>query len=321
MTDTAERPVAVVTGASRGLGFLLARTLGRRGYDLVVCARSADGLAAARPDLVETGAEVLAIPADVANREQAESLIASAVARFGRIDMLVNNAGVIQVGPAVTMSREQFADALDVTLWGTVHTTLAAIPTMRAQGHGRIVTISSVGGKLPAPHLLPYTTAKYAVTGFSEGLRVELAKYGISVTTVVPGLMRTGSPRNALFTGDRVAEYRWFAVADSLPLLSMDAEVAAERIVTAAARGRAEVVLTPAAKLGVLAHGVAPGLVANAIGLVDRLLPRAEHGGPPVPGHTVTHRMSKAVQAVTGLTRIAAARFHQHDDRTPTQPE
>jgi NAD(P)-dependent dehydrogenase (short-subunit alcohol dehydrogenase family) len=321
MTDTAERPVAVVTGASRGLGFLLARTLGRRGYDLVVCARSADGLAAARPDLVETGADVLAIPADVANREQAESLIASAVARFGRIDMLVNNAGVIQVGPAVTMSREQFADALDVTLWGTVHTTLAAIPTMRAQGHGRIVTISSVGGKLPAPHLLPYTTAKYAVTGFSEGLRVELAKYGISVTTVVPGLMRTGSPRNALFTGDRVGEYRWFAVADSIPLLSMDAEVAAERIVTAAARGRAEVVLTPAAKLGVLAHGVAPGLVANAIGLVDRLLPRAEHGGPPVPGHTVAHRMSKAVQAVTGLTRIAATRFHQHDDRTPTQPE
>lgn len=317
MSETTERPVAVVTGASRGLGFLLARTLGRRGYDLVVCARSEEGLAAAQSNLAETGAQVLAIPADVADRVQAEALIAGAVARFGRVDMLVNNAGVIQVGPALTMGHEQFADALDAMLWGTVHTTLAAIPTMRAQGHGRIVTISSVGGKLPAPHLLPYTTAKFAVTGFSEGLRVELGKYGISVTTVVPGLMRTGSPRNALFTGDRAAEYRWFAVADSIPLLSMDAEVAAERIVTAATRGRAEVVLTPAAKLGVLAHGVAPGLVANAISLVDRLLPRAEHSGPPAPGHTVTRRMSKAVHAVTGLTRIAATRFHQHDDSTP----
>jgi NAD(P)-dependent dehydrogenase (short-subunit alcohol dehydrogenase family) len=310
------RPVAVVTGASRGLGFLLARTLGERGHDLVVCARSEDGLDAAQRNLAETGAAVLAIPADVSDRAQAESLIAGAVARFGRLDVLVNNAGIIQVGPAVTMDHQQFADALDVTLWGTVHTTLAAIPTMREQGHGRIVTISSIGGKLPAPHLLPYTTAKYAVTGFSEGLRVELAKYGITVTTVIPGLMRTGSPRNALFTGDRAQEYRWFAVADSIPLLSMDAERAAARIVTAALRGRAEVVLTPAAKLGVLANGVAPSLVANVAGLVDRLLPRSEQGGRPTPGHAVTGRMSKAVQAVTGLSRLAATRFHQHDDPT-----
>lgn len=319
MTAASERPVAVVTGASRGLGFLLARALGRRGHHLVVCARSEDGLAAADADLARTGATVVATVADVADREQADRLIGDAVTRFGRLDVLVNNAGVIQVGPAVTMTHQQFADALDVMLWGAVNTSLATVPTMRAQGNGRIVTISSIGGKLPAPHLLPYTTAKFAVTGFSEGLRVELAKYGITVTTAVPGLMRTGSPRNALFTGDRPAEYRWFAVADSLPLLSMDAERAAERIVTAALRGRAEVVLTPAARLGVLAHGVAPGLVTRMSGLVDRLLPGAEHAGPPRPGHEVTDRMSKPVQFLTALNRLASTRFHQHDDATSTQ--
>jgi NAD(P)-dependent dehydrogenase (short-subunit alcohol dehydrogenase family) len=308
------RPVAVVTGASRGLGFLLARTLGRHGFDLVVCARSADGLDAARDELAGTGAAVVAIPADVSDRAEAEGVVAAAREHFGRLDLLVNNAGMIQVGPAVTMTGERFADALDVILWGTVHTSLAAVAVMREQGDGRIVNISSVGGVLPAPHLLPYTTAKYAVTGFSEGLRVELRKYGITVTTAVPGLMRTGSPRNALFTGDRAAEHRWFALADSIPLLSTDAERAAERIVSATLRGRATVILTPAARLGVIAHGLFPGLLANTLGVVERLLPRGEAGRSPLPGHTVATRPPRWFAAATRLTELAARRFHEYDD-------
>jgi short-subunit dehydrogenase len=316
MADTAARPVAVVTGASRGLGFLLARTLGRAGYDLVICARSASGLEAAERQLVETGATVVAVPADLAEKGQAEGVVGTATERFGRVDVLVNNAGVIQVGPAEAMSGERYAEALNVMLWGTVHTTLAALPTMRARNGGRIVNVSSIGGKLPAPHMLPYVTAKHAVTGFSEGLRVELAGTGITVTTVVPGLMRTGSPRNARFAGDAAAEYRWFALGDSIPLLSVDAERAAERIVSAALRGRAEVVLTPTARLGMVAHGVTPGLVTNAIGLANRFLPNGTNGRT-VPGHAVAHRMSGLVRAATTQTRRAAARFHQHDDPTP----
>lgn len=307
------RPVALVTGASRGLGFLLARELGRRGHDLLVCARSPAGLAAARPDLEATGARVVTVPADLAVREQAEGLVHRAVEHFGHLDVLVANAGVIQVGPAAAMGPEQFAEALDVMFWGTVYPALAALPVMRRQGAGRIVTITSIGGKFPAPHLLPYTAAKHAAVGFSEGLRVELGKYGITVTTAVPGLMRTGSPRNALVTGNRRAEYGWFALGDSLPLLSTDAERAARKIVSAALRGSPEVILTPAAKLAARLHGLAPGLTMRALGGVDRLLPRADHPAEPAPAHTV-EPMPTWFRALTGLTRAAAQRFHQHDD-------
>jgi NAD(P)-dependent dehydrogenase (short-subunit alcohol dehydrogenase family) len=312
------RPVAVVTGASRGLGFLLAREFRRQGYDLVICARSEDGLDAARVDLDPTGTHVVAVRADVSVRSEAERVIAAAMERFDRLDVLVNNAGVIQVGPVVTMTAQQFEDALGSMLWGAVHTSLAAIPVMRALGGGRIATITSVGGKLPAPHLLPYTTAKFAATGFSEGLRVELAKYGISVTTVVPGLMRTGSPRNALFTGSRSAEYRWFTLGDSLPLLSMDAERAARVIVSGVLRGRAEMVLTAAAKLGVLVHGVAPGLFMKVAALADRLLPMGEDGAPPTPGHREEAGQPAWFRFATRLTSAAARRFHEHDDVTGT---
>src|SRR5204863_5194639 len=120
-------------------------------------------------------------------------------------------------------------------------TTLSVLPAMRRQGEGRIVNISSIGGKIAVPHLLPYDASKFALTGFSEGLRAELLKDGIYVTTVCPGLMRTGSPRNADFKGQHEAEYAWFSIGDSLPGMSMSAEAAAERIVTAFRQGEAEV--------------------------------------------------------------------------------
>jgi NAD(P)-dependent dehydrogenase (short-subunit alcohol dehydrogenase family) len=308
------REVAVVTGASRGLGLLLARELTKRGFDLVICARSGHGLDLARKELAKVGGEVVAVRADVSVPSEADEVITAATTHFGRLDMLVNNAGVIQVGPAVTMRAEQFTEALDTMLWGAIHTSLAAIPVLRAQGVGRIVTITSVGARVPAPHLLPYTTAKFAARGFSEGLRVELGKYGISVTTVVPGLMRTGSPRNALFTGDQPAEYRWFALGDSIPLLSMDTERAAARIVSAALRGRPEITLTPAAKLAGIAHGVAPGLTQRVAALADRLLPAGEDATRAVPGHTTESAQPSWLRATTRLTRAAARRFHQYED-------
>lgn len=306
------RPVAVVTGASRGLGLLLAAELGRRGYDLVVCARSAEGLEIAAQRLRGPETQVHAVPADVSIAADVERLMAAAVERFGRIDVLVNNAGVIQVGPLAALTVEHFAQALDVMLWGAIHTTFAALPQLRQSPRPVILNVTSIGGKVPAPHLLPYSTAKFAAVGFSEGLRVALAQEGISVTTAVPGLMRTGSPRNALFTGDAAAEYRWFAAADSVPLLSMDAERAARRMVSAALRGRPEVILTPAAKLAVRAHGVAPGLTTRAMSVAERLLPSGSPG-PLVPGHA-TGPQPAWFRAVTGLTRRAARRFGAYDD-------
>lgn len=307
------RPVAVVTGSSRGLGFLLARELADRGHDLVLNARSPDGLAVAAAELQGRGAQVLAVPGDVSVEAEARALVAAAHERFGRLDVLVANAGIIQVGPVGALRAEDFAAALDVILWGTVHPTLAALPLMRAQGGGRVLAITSVGGKIPAPHLLPYVTAKHAAVGFAEGLRAEAAHHGITVTCAVPGLMRTGSPRNALFTGDRTAEHRWFALSDSIPGLSMDAERAASRLVRAALRGRPEVVLTPAAKIGIRLHGVAPATTLRLLALAERLLPADETRRPVQPGHAVADR-SGWFRAVTALTTRAARTLHQHTD-------
>ena len=309
------RPVAVVTGASRGLGFLIARELADRGHDLVVNARSADGLAVAAADLRRRGVEVAEVAGDVGAPEDAARLIDAAEDRFGRLDVLVANAGVIQVGPATALDRSAYATALDVMFWGVVHPVLTALPALRAR-QGRILVVTSVGGKLPAPHLLPYVAAKHAAVGFAEGLRVELGREGVSLTVGVPGLMRTGSPRNALFTGDRVAEHAWFAVADSLPLLSMDAERAAAKLVAATLRGTPEIILTPAAKIGARLHGLAPATTLRLLGLVDRLLPADRTVRSPQPGHTLAQG-GRVLTALTDLSRRAALRTHEHTDEVP----
>lgn len=162
--------MALVTGASRGLGFLLARELAQRGHDLVLCARSAGGLDAARADLEHYGIQVLGVPADIGVAAEAGRVVDAALARFGRLDVLVCNAGLIQVGPAAAMRPDDYAQAMDVMFWGLVHPVLAALPALRRTG-GRILAVTSVGGKLPAPHLLPYCAAKHAAVGFAEGLR------------------------------------------------------------------------------------------------------------------------------------------------------
>ncbi|MBW0101332.1 SDR family oxidoreductase [Pseudonocardia sp. KRD291] len=322
------RPVALVTGASRGLGFLLARELGDRGHAVVICARSGEGLRAAREDLAGRGTEVLAVEADVADPDDVTRLMSETEDRFGRLDMLVTNAGVIQVGPAPDIRVADHVKAMDAMFWGTVHPVRAALPLLRRR-RGRVLAVTSVGGKLPAPHLLPYTAAKHAAVGFAEGLRVEADALGVGVTVAVPGLMRTGSPRNALFTGRRAAEQRWFTLAASTPVLSMDAERAARRLVRAALRGRPEVVLTPAAKLGVRLHALAPGLTLRALALTARLLP-APVGSPddapdptrpapgPVPGHA-TGRRTGWFARLTRLDRDAARRWHEHDDEVPAE--
>jgi len=313
--STCIRPVALITGASRGLGFVIARELADRGYDLVICARSEVGLVTATDELRERGAHVLAVPADVAKPDEAAHVVAQAERQFGRLDMLVTNAGVIQVGPAADMTVADYAEAMDVMFWGTVHTTLAAMPLLR-QGGGRILAITSVGGKLPAPHLLPYTAAKHATVGFAEGLRVEAARDGVSVTVAVPGLMRTGSTRNAMTVGNRAAERRWFTIADSLPVLSMDVERAARRLVSAALRGRPEITLTPLAKVGTRVHALTPNTTLRMLQVVNSCLPaptgstgaKAAHASGPQP---------KWFDLVTRFDRLAARRWHEHDDATP----
>ncbi|HEV2109613.1 MAG TPA: SDR family NAD(P)-dependent oxidoreductase [Thermomicrobiales bacterium] len=312
-TEDLHGQVVLITGGSRGLGFLLAREFAAEGCRVVICARDEFELTRAKVDLEQQRAEVLALRCDIANREQVDELVAAAIERFGRIDVLVNNAGIIQVGPVMTMTVEDYERALGVMFWGVLSPTLAVLPGMRQRGSGRIVNITSIGGKVSVPHLLPYNTAKFAAVGLSEGLRAELARYGISVTTVVPGLMRTGSHLNALFKGNQAAEFNLFAPLASLPLISIDAERAARQIVTATKRGDAELIISLPAHVAVRFHGLFPGTTANLLGLVNRLLPDAEADrAGTVPGMAISARHpSKLRGAATVLGRSAARRFHQ----------
>jgi len=265
-----------ITGGSRGLGLLLAREFAARGARVAISARDPETLGRAEKELRASGAEVLAIETDITMREEAESACERIRGQFGPIDVLVNNAGTICVGPMEAMTIDDYRASINTHFWGPYFATMAALPEMRQRGEGRIVNISSIGGRISVPHLLPYSVGKFALTGFSEGLRSELLKDQVYVTTVCPGLMRTDSPRNALFKGNNEAEYAWFSISDALPVVSMSAQWAAQRIVNACVRGQADLVLSLPAKLAVKLHALFPGATTDVLGLINQLLPAAE---------------------------------------------
>lgn len=271
----------LIVGGSRGLGLLVARQLAAECARLTLAARDADELERARTELVSKGADVRVIACDIANRTDAEQLVDHVVRQSGALDVLMNIAGVIQVGPIEHMTIGDFEEAMAVHFWGPLHTTLAAVPVMRREGAGRIVNVSSIGGRIGVPHLVPYCASKFALTGFSDAIRGEVAKDGICVTTVLPGLMRTGSPFNAWFKGQHRAEFTWFTISDSMPIASIDAERAAAQLIDACRYGDAELVISWPAKLAIVANAIAPEAVAFAMNLANSLLlpgPAAEAG-------------------------------------------
>jgi short-subunit dehydrogenase len=316
--DDLHGEVAVVTGASRGLGLLLARELASQGCPLVICARDAAELERAADELRAAGAEVTTVACDVTDEATPQLLIDTAVQRYGQLDILVSNAGVIQVGPVQAAQIGHYELAMDTMALAPARLALTALPVMRRQGHGRIVTIASIGGKISVPHLLPYSTAKFAAVGFSEGLRAELGRGPVTVTTVVPGLMRTGSHLQARFTGQASKEFTWFSLGASLPLVSTDAERAARQIIAAVRQRRAEIILTPAGQVVSRAAGIVPGLTTGILHLVQRLALPAPSGEPgaavadEAQGHELRPAMGKkAFDRLTTLGQAAASRFNE----------
>jgi len=263
-----------ITGGSRGLGFRMARLLAEEGARLTLISRHEDGLQAAVRELEDTGAEVATFTCDVRDRQHVQATIDGSVKRYGSIDVLINNAGIIQVGPFENMEIEDFETAMAVHAWGPLYTTLAALPHMRRQGGGRIVNISSIGGKIAVPHLMPYSVSKFALAGLSDAMRAELSRYGISVTSVYPGLMRTGSHVFAQTKGKFRSEFGWFSFMATNPLFAINADRAAHQIIEACRKGRPELVVTTQANLAVLTQGVMPSFVARMSALVNRFLPK-----------------------------------------------
>jgi NAD(P)-dependent dehydrogenase (short-subunit alcohol dehydrogenase family) len=269
------RKVVLISGGSRGLGLVMARQLAHEGAHISLLARDLDELVRAKNDLASRGAEVLTVQCDLTNRAQIASAVETVIAHFGGIDVLINNAGVIEVGPLAHMTREDFERSLAIHFWAPYELTMRVRPQMAERGGGRIVNISSVGGKIAVPHLAPYVAGKFALTGFSDSTRAELAAENIYVTTVAPGMMRTGSHVNARFKGNHAAEFAWFSFSNGLPLLSMSAERAAAKIIAACRRGQSSLTLTFGARLAIAGNAIAPSLTGSAMKLVNRFLPSA----------------------------------------------
>ena len=286
--------VAIITGGSRGLGLALAHRFGRAGIKLALAARHEHELAQARQELVDSGdvraaEDVLIIPCDLTDPAAAPHLVDETVRTFGRLDVLINNAGIIEVGPFGDQPIDAYYRAMQLSFFAALHMIHAAIPYLltgsldpRARPHRAIVNIASVGGKIPVPHLLPYVAAKFALTGFSEGLHAELRFKGVRVTTVCPGLMRTGGEEHAYFTGQRDKEERWFKWSAKTPGIAASVTHAAEKIYSAVQAGRAEITITPQAWLAARIFGLAPESSQFLAAVASQyLLPDPRHAGPP----------------------------------------
>ena len=300
----------LITGGSRGLGLVLAREFTREGARVVICARDAHELDRAARDLQAYGRRPITVACDVTDRRQVENLIAETVRATGRLDVLINNAGTIQVGPWDTMTAEDYEASLDIHFRAPLYTTLAAIPHLKRAGAGRIANIASIGGLISVPHLVPYSTGKFALVGFSRGMRSELAKEGITVTTICPGLMRTGSPRNAMFKGQHRAEYAWFNISDSQPLTSISAERAARQITDAIRRGDAELIITTQAKIAAKLDALFPEFSSAALSVANCLLPDSGGMGTgAVPGYA-----SESAATRTPLTALGDAAARRNNE-------
>jgi NAD(P)-dependent dehydrogenase (short-subunit alcohol dehydrogenase family) len=282
--------VAVVTGGTRGLGLRIATLLAEAGCPVAICARDEHDVKEAGLRLAGYGATVMARRVDVSDPVAVGEFLDEVEGHFGRIDILVNNAGIMQAGPLEDMTLADFREAMAIDYWGVVYGTLAALPGMRKRRAGTIVNITSVGGEISVPHLLPYSCAKAAARAFSEGVTAELAGSGVRCVTVVPWLMRTGSVPYVYYKGRQDDEMAMFSTGQWRGV-SVNADRAARRIVRAIARGEVHVSIGVLTSLAREAHALAPGLMARLFGQMRKLMPKPSDGETPsiaVRGTTLT---------------------------------
>lgn len=313
----------LILGGGRGLGLELARAFAAEGATLALVARSEGQLLTAQA-LLETGegdrrsttAHVRA--ADLRETGAARDAVEWAAEAMGGLDVLVHVAGIIQVSPLEHLARTDYEDALGVHFWAAQEAMEAALPHLKRSGVARVIVVSSIAGKVASPHLISYTASKFALSGLADATRAAYRRHGIYLTTVFPGLMRTGSPRNAGFKGDANAEYGWFTPRVATPVSSIASDRAARQIVEASRVGRGRFVVTAQARLLLLADALLPELTADAMGLVERFyLPRPV--GPEGDRLVMGFQGPEAANpdATSALLEAAVVRNNETDAPTP----
>jgi NAD(P)-dependent dehydrogenase (short-subunit alcohol dehydrogenase family) len=268
--------IAVVTGAANGLGRSFALGLAAFGANVICADRNLEGADETASLAKQSRGKAEATHVDVADEASVDGMWKTIAENYGRIDILINNAGIIEVGPVENQPIAAYRRAMATNFFAALHTTHAALPHLLRRnpirGDAAIVNIASVGGKFAVPHMLPYVASKFALVGFSEGLHAELRHKGIRVTTVCPGLMRTGGEAHADYTGQTKKEQRWFNLAARTPVLATSVRHAANKIYNAVAAGRGEITITPQAWLAARAAGLAPETTQYLASLANHLL-------------------------------------------------
>lgn len=304
--------IALITGGSRGLGLLLAKELGEAGCRLALVARDPAELNAAVEQLRTKGLEAEVFPCDVTDENALRQLVTSVISRFSRVDLLINDAGLIKVGPLDSLERKDFDEAMNLMFWAPVNLTTLLLPHMRQQGGGHIVNISSVGGRVSIPHLVPYSCAKFALTAFSTGLSSELNPHEIHVLTVIPGLMRTGSYLNASFKGQAQSEFGWFGLLGNLPGFSVSAGQAAREIREAIESRRLTCTISIPAKILIQAEALLPEETRYAMQAVGRaLLPGPNGSRESSRGKALEGRLGGLFRVLTALGKKAASDLNE----------
>ncbi|MBD2775219.1 SDR family NAD(P)-dependent oxidoreductase [Iningainema tapete] len=220
----------IITGATQGIGKATALQFARQGYDIVLAARQLERLETTAAEVRSLGRQALAISTDVRDYEQVNNLVEKALAHFGHVDVLINDAGIYYMGPVDESSLNDWQQIINTNLWGYIHTIHALLPHFLERKTGTIVNVSSIGGLDPIPYQVPYTTSKYAITGLTKSLHAELSPKGIHVCGIYPSFIRTRLMERAIFRGKseetKQARYQLINTAFNSPLLEKPEDVA-----------------------------------------------------------------------------------------------
>ncbi|MBE9077976.1 SDR family oxidoreductase [Romeria aff. gracilis LEGE 07310] len=259
--------IALITGGSQGSGRATALLFARKGYDVAIAARSPELLHQVADEITALGRQALAVPTDVTDPQQVQALVDKTRDRYGQVDVLVNSAGICLTGPSQHTSLEDWHKLFDTNFWGYLHTIKALLPHFIARRQGTIVNIGSFGGKMPLPQMTAYTASKYAVTGLTDALRLELAEHKIHVAAVHPGVIQSSFMERAMFRGadeqaSQAAQERMTSVLN-MGWVSQPEDIA-KAVWEAVEKRKHEIVVGPIA-IATEAHRLFPGLVEWAM--------------------------------------------------------